>query len=118
MEEKLSSIYRVIRSGITFMSMVRHDALNSPGYNPAKISGPKLDILKQCAERAQSTFPPAFKNEPYEGSVESEVGNRALSKGRWAIERRKPAPRDSGSSGALGAGFPSMDELDEEPPSW
>jgi hypothetical protein len=92
----------------------RHDALNSPGYSEEKLSGDRLERMKACAEKASTSFPPKLEVKPYEGAVETEAGNAILERGRWANAHRKPAPKDSGSTGRLPPGFPTEKELDDE----
>ena len=78
-----------------------HDATASPGYNERLLTGERLARMKACAEKASTTFPPAFVNEPQpEDEATTPEGDDALARGRWANERRKPAPRDSGSLAA------------------
>lgn len=91
-----------------------HDAASSPGWSADKLTGARLDKMKACAEIASLTFPPPFENKPQEGPVETPEGDMALEKGRWAMKRRSKAPKDSGSTGTLGPGFPAMEELDKE----
>lgn len=75
-----------------------HDAKASLGYNPRLLTGERLARMKACAEKASTTFPPAFVNKPQpEDEATTPAGDDALARGRWANERRKPAPRDSGS---------------------
>ena len=90
------------------------DAKSSPGYDPSKLSGERLERMKACAHKASTTFPPPFSNEPYEGPVSTPEGDKALERGKWANANRQKAPRDSGSTGSFGPGFPSMKELDDE----
>ena len=40
------------------VGMAPHDARNSPGFDPARLSGARLDRLKACAAKAAATFPP------------------------------------------------------------
>lgn len=91
-----------------------HDALNSPGYNPSKLSGERLQLMKACAVKANTTFPPKLPPVPYEGAVETPEGNRMLERGQWANNVREKAPRDSGSTGRFGPGWPTAQELDAE----
>lgn len=91
-----------------------HDCKGSPGYDAAKLAPERLDKFKALAQKAQSTFPPKLPPGPFEGPVSTPAGDRMLERGRWANANRKPAPRDSGSTGSLGPGFPTMKELDEE----
>ncbi|KAK7233245.1 hypothetical protein SO694_000382120 [Aureococcus anophagefferens] len=112
-----------------------HDATASPGYNERLLTGERLARMKACAEKASTTFPPAFVNKPQpEDEATTPEGDDALARGRWANERRKPAPRDSGSlaaasrpaaparsptpraagTGQIPAGFPTAAELDRE----
>ena len=81
---------------------------------PLNLTGDKLTLMTALTQKCSSSFPPAFTNNSYEGNVETELGNKALEKGRWAYSRRKPAPKDSGSSGKLNPGFPSREEIDNE----
>ena len=37
-----------------------------------------------------------------------------MERGRWAMAHRKPAPKDSGSTGRINPGFPSLKELEDE----
>ena len=92
----------------------RHDALSSPGYDPQKLPPARLEVMKACAEKAKSTFPPRLPAGPYEGPMETPEGNKMLEAGRWANANRQAAPKDSGSTGRFGPGFPSMKELDDE----
>lgn len=94
-------------------SASRFDAASVTGVPPG-VKGDKLELMTRLAEKAAATFPPAFVNQPQEGNVETEAGNRALEKGRWAHAHRKPAPRDSGSTGAMNPGFPTAAEIDAE----
>jgi hypothetical protein len=104
-----------VASGIaSLMSAGAHDALNSPGYNPAKLSGERLEKMKALAEKARTTYPPKLPSGTYEGPVSTPEGDRILELGRWANANRKPAPRDSGSTGKFGPGWPTAKELDEE----
>ena len=96
------------------MSAGRHDALHSPGYSPVLLEGVRLEKMKDLAEKASTTFPPEFVNTPQEGPVETPGGDRALERGRWANANRKPAPLDSGRTGRIPPGFPSMEELNQE----
>ena len=96
------------------MSGGRHDALNSPGYNPAMLEGEQLEKMKALAEKASTTFPPQFVDKPQEGPVNTPHGDRALERGQWANANRKPAPWDSGRTGRIPPGFPSVEELNEE----
>ena len=90
------------------------DALNSPGYDASKLSGDALARMKACAEKALASFPPKLPPGPYEGAVSTPEGDAMLERGRWANANRKPAPRDSGSTGQFAPGWPSMQELEEE----
>ena len=90
------------------------DALRSPGYNPAMMTGERLERMKALAEKANTTFPPAFVNAPYEGEVSTPNGDHALERGRWANANRKPASKDSGRTGKIDPGFPTMKELEDE----
>ena len=76
-------------------------ASTSPMSKPAR-----LDRITKLRKKAESTFPPAFVNAPQEGNVATKEGDYALSKGRWANQRRKPAPRDSGRTGKVPPGVP------------
>ena len=70
-----------------------HDAKASLGYNPRLLTGERLARMKACAEKASTTFPPAFVNKPQpEDEATTPEGDDALARGRWANERRKPAP--------------------------
>ena len=114
-----------------------HDAANSPGFNAAKLSGDRLALMKAKAEKAMNStllllfslsllltavlacsrlaaFPPKFTGTPYEGAVATPDGDRMLERGRWANKHREPAPKDSGSTGNFGPGWPTMAELDKE----
>jgi hypothetical protein len=111
-----------------------HDAKASPGYSQL-LTGERLARMKACAEKASTSFPPGFVNKPQpEDEAHTPEGDDALARGRWANERRKPAPRDSGSlaaasrpaaparsptaraagTGQIPAGFPTAAELDRE----
>jgi len=92
----------------------RHDALNSPGYDSTKLTGERLRKMKKLAEKAIKTFPPSFRAGSCEGPVATEHGDRMLKLGCWANAHRKPAPRDSGRSGEIGPGWPTMEELEKE----
>ena len=92
----------------------RDDALNSPGYDASKLSGERLERMKALAQRAATTFPPPFTGVPYAGPSSTPAGDRALERGRWANQHRSPAPRDSGSTGRFGPGWPTLAELDAE----
>ena len=123
------------RSSMMGSSSSAHDAKASLGYNPRLLTGERLARMKACAEKASTTFPPAFVNKPQpEDEATTPAGDDALARGRWANERRKPAPRDSGSlaaasrpaaparspttraagTGQIPAGFPTAAELDRE----
>lgn len=95
-------------------SRMRCDALNSPGYNPEKLLGERLEKMMRLAERAANSFPPPFQEVPYDGPLETPVGDRCLMRGCWAFANRQPAPKDSGMTGKLGPGWPTTAELDEE----
>lgn len=94
--------------------MSRHDALNSPGWNPDKMSGERLEKMKALAEKAKTAYPPVFKNQSFNGPTSTPAGDRMLERGRWANARRTKAPRDSGSTGKFGPGWPTMQEYDSE----
>ena len=94
--------------------MAPHDARNSPGFDPARLSGARLDRLKACAAKAAATFPPPYTHQPYEGPLSTEAGDRMLQRGRWANAHRAKAPKDSGSTGHFGPGWPTAAELDSE----
>ena len=91
-----------------------HDAKASPGWNTTIMKGEQLARMKALAERAATTYPPSFVNKAYDGPLETPEGDAALERGRWANRHRKPAPRDSGSTGRIPPGFPSPRELDAE----
>jgi hypothetical protein len=91
-----------------------HDALGSPGYDASKLTGEKLERIKALATKATSTFPPAFVNTPFEGAVDTPEANRMLERGRWANMHRRKAPKDSGSTGQIALGWPTMEELNHE----
>ena len=57
---------------------------------------------------SQNTYPPEFVNAAQEGPVATPAGDRALERGRWANARRKAAPRDSGRTGQIPQGFPTL----------
>eukprot|EP00966_Prymnesium_polylepis_P314618 7270083-Prymnesium_polylepis.1 len=86
----------------------------SPGYNPSRMTGERLERMKVLAKKAETSFPPAFVNKPQEGPVATPEGDRALERGRRANANRKPAPRDSGSTGSVNGGYPTRRELDCE----
>jgi len=91
-----------------------NDAKNSTGV-PASLTGEKLKLMKQMSELATSTYPPKFTGKPYDGPVDSDIGNEALKRGQWAHANRKKAPQDSGSTGhVVSEGFPSVKEMEEE----
>ena len=96
------------------VGMAPHDARNSPGFDPARLSGARLDRLKACAAKAAATFPPPYTHQPYEGPLSTEAGDRMLQRGRWANAHRAKAPKDSGSTGHFGPGWPTAAELDSE----
>lgn len=128
----------------TLFPFMSHDALNSPGFNAAKMSGERLDRMKavrtlqlklwtcpiflgahsslrsiprvtQCAHKAMITFPPPFVNKAQDvPSVATPEGDRILERGRWANAHRAKAPRDSGSTGRFGPGWPTAQQLDAE----
>ena len=62
----------------------------------------------QLLPPSQNTYPPEFVNAAQEGPVETPAGDRALERGRWANARRKAAPRDSGRTGQIPQGFPTL----------
>ena len=95
------------------MSAGKHEALNSPGFNPNKMSGERLEKMKALAQKALTTFPPKL-NGPHEGPVSTPNGDKMLERGRWANANRAKAPRDSGSTGQFGPGWPTAKELDDE----
>ena len=77
----------------------------------------KLEKLKQLACKASKTYPPPFRNKPQEENIlelectsifEKELAERALEKGRNVMKDRSPAPIDSGSTGAIPEGYPTM----------
>ena len=74
----------------------------------------QLPHLEPLHAKAAAAFPPPLPMEPYEGPCSTPGGDRALATGRAFVARRRPAPRDSGSTGALGAGFPSVAEIERE----
>ena len=96
------------------MSSSKMDALNSPGFDASKLSGERLARMKACAEKARGAFPPRLEPVPFEGPVATPEGDRCLARGRWAHARRRPAPRDSGSTGRFGPGWPTAAEIDAE----
>ena len=91
-----------------------HDALKSLGYDASKLSGERLEQMKRCAAKASAAFPPKLPAAPFEGAVSTPEGDRQLERGRWANAHRKPAPRDSGSTGRFGPGWPTAAEYDAE----
>ena len=94
--------------------MPAYDALNSPGYNPAKLTAERLERMKACATKATKAFPPTLPPVPYEGAVATPAGDRMLERGRWANRVRDKAPQDSSSTGRFGPGWPTQQELDDE----
>ena len=89
------------------------DAATTLGI-PATLDAERLAIFTRLSEKAQTAYPPPFAHQSYEGPVETEQGNRTLAKGQWASARRSKAPKDSGSTGRFGPGFPSMEEINTE----
>ena len=53
------------------------------------IEGERLQLLQALSAKCKTSFPPEFQSGAQQGSVENEVGNRALAKGQWANARRK-----------------------------
>ena len=43
-----------------------HNAATSPGFDATKLSGDKLELMKLLAEKAATTYPPAFTGKPFE----------------------------------------------------
>ena len=78
------------------------------------LSGERLRLHTQLSEKALATFPPPFSNAPHEGPVSTPDGDRTLAKGQWAMARRAKAPKDCGSTGRFGPGFPTMQEIEAE----
>ena len=95
-------------------SSSRHDAVSSPGYDALNMSSELLDRIKPLAEKAASSFTPDFIDGPQVGGVEPPEGDRALARGRWAMARRSPAPKDNGRTGAMNPGNPTMEEIQVE----
>lgn len=91
-----------------------NDALHSPGYDPSKLAPERLEKFKALATKASTTFPPAFVNQPHSGPVATPEGDRILERGRWAHAHRPKAPRDSGSTGVFGPGWPTLEEYNRE----
>ena len=78
------------------------------------MSSELLDRIKPLAEKAASSFTPDFIDGPQVGGVEPPEGDRALARGRWAMARRSPAPKDNGRTGAMNPGNPTMEEIQVE----
>ena len=83
----------------------------------------KQEKLKTLANEASQTFPPCFINEPQPENIfdlectsieQKELAAKALAKGRNVMKSRSFAPFDSGSTGAIPPGYPSMDDIDFE----
>ena len=74
----------------------KYDAKNSPGYptNSPHIKGERLERMRALARETSKAFPPPFKNESYEGPRSTPNGDRALARGREAIKKHVPPPKD------------------------
>ncbi len=71
------------------MSRARgYDAAASPGYEPSKLTDERINHMKKCAERAQTTFPDTFikwdKKSSLDMPQETELSANVLERGRWA----------------------------------
>lgn len=81
---------------------------------PPGLAGERLALFTALSEKARSSYPPPFQNSPQEGPAETPEGDRTLARGQWAMARRSKAPKDSGSTGQFGPGFPSMETIARE----
>ena len=74
--------------------------------------------LKMKAQPCRAWLPsilnPPEADDACEDEVQTPEGDRCMERGRWAMAHRKPAPKDSGSTGRINPGFPSLKELEEE----
>jgi hypothetical protein len=87
--------------------------MDSMGIPPG-LTGDRLALFTALSSKARSSYPPPFQNSPQEGPVSTPSGDRTLLLGQWAMSRRSKAPKDSGSTGKLGPGFPTMDTIVSE----
>jgi len=106
-----------MRSFLSVFSSSKSASIASPDFPNFKDSNctdERRQKMLELTEKARATFPPEFAGQPQDEPEETPEGNRALERGRWANAHRKPAPHDSGRTGAMRSGFPSRAELENE----
>ena len=106
-------------------STLNDDAIENQNYTEtfAMEGQIKLEKLKQLANKASKTYPPCFRNEPQEENIldlkctsnlQKRLAEKALMKGRTVMKSRSCAPTDSGTTGAIPQGYPTMHEIELE----
>ena len=123
----INFVYQIygMNTNTMFGNVTGNDALSSPGYPQGitRLSSDRAARIKELAQKASQTFPPPFKDEPQKENIlqlehtpheSRRIASLVLELGQEAVKIRASALVDSGSTGAISPGYPSMDELEKE----